>query len=295
MTEVPSETKPFDLHQRVTEEIIAALEAGAEKFVLPWHGLSDGVPRNVMSGAPYNGINTLVLWAAARNRRYTTPFWATYRQWQEIGAQVKKGERATTVVYYKQVPLEAEDVETGDVVQDYRLVARAFFVFNGDQVEGWKAPLPGLVDLVENHERIEDFVSCTGADIRSAGDRAYYNEVTDYIIIPDRVRFVGSPTSSVTEGYYSTVFHELVHWTGHHRRLARNLSGRFGTESYAMEELVAELGAAFLCAEFLVPNKPRKDHANYINEWLKVLGRDKRAVFAASSAAHAAVSCLHSY
>jgi len=124
--------------------------------------------------------------------------------------------------------------------------------------------------------------------------RAYYDRVGNYIMIPDRIRFLGSPTSSATEGYYSTIFHELVHWTGHHWRLSRDLSGRFGSESYAMEELVAELGAAYLCAEFLVPNKPRADHAEYIADWLKVLKGDKRAIFAASTKASEAVLFLRS-
>lgn len=295
MSDVLSDSKRLDLHQRVTDEIAAAIEAGAGSFVMPWHGFPHGLPRNVITGQPYNGINTLVLWAVARTRRYLTPYWATYRQWQDMAAQVRKGEKAATVVFYKQVPLEAEDVETGDIVHDYRLVGRAFFVFNGEQVEGWKAPGPEVIDMVQNHDRIEDFVQCTGADIRSAGARAYYEPMGDYIMIPDRVRFVGSPTSSATEGYYSTVFHELVHWTGHDRRLGRKLEGRFGSESYAMEELIAELGSAFLCAEFLVANKPRKDHAAYIDGWLKVLKSDKRAIFAASTAAHQAVDLLHSY
>jgi len=294
MTDVLSQTPKLDLHQRVTDEIVAAIEAGTGKFIMPWHGIPQGIPRNAMTGDPYHGVNTLVLWAVARNHGYSTSYWATYRQWREMGAQVRKGEKATVVVFYKQVPLEAEDVETGDMVRDYRLVARAFFVFNGDQVDGWKAPGPQLINLVENHDRIEDFVQSTGADIRSAGLKAYYDRVGNYIMIPDRVRFLGSPTSSATEGYYSTIFHELVHWTGHHWRLSRNLSGRFGSESYAMEELVAELGAAYLCAEFLVPNKPRADHAEYIADWLKVLKGDKRAIFAASTKASEAVLFLRS-
>lgn len=284
----------LDLHQRVTDEIVRAIEAGAGTFHMPWHGIPQGTPRNVMTGAPYGGINTLVLWAAARNRKYKTPYWATFRQWLEVGARVRKGEKSTVVVYYKQIPIEAEDVETGDTVQDYRLIARAFFCFNGDQVEGWKAPGPERINWVENHDRIEDFISWTGADIRH-GEKAYYDRLGDYVAIPDRARFQGSPTSSATEGYYGTVFHELIHWTGHHRRLGRNLSGRFGSEDYAMEELVAELGAAFLCAEFLVPNKPRKDHAAYIESWLRVLKGDKRAIFTASTAAHEAVGFLRSF
>lgn len=294
MTDVLSQTPKLDLHQRVTDEIVAAIEAGTGQFVMPWHGAPQGIPRNAMTGDPYHGVNTLVLWAAGHNRGFSTSYWATYRQWREMGCQVRKAEKATVVVFYKQVPLDGEDVETGDMVRDYRLVARAFFVFNGDQVDDWKVPGPEHVNLVENHDRIEDFVQWTGADVRSAGLKAYYDRVGDYIMIPDRIRFLGSPTSSATEGYYSTIFHELVHWTGHHWRLSRNLSGRFGSESYAMEELVAELGAAYLCAEFLVPNKPRPDHADYIADWLKVLKGDKRAIFAASTKASEAVLFLRS-
>ena len=107
MTDVLSQTTKLDLHQRVTDEIVQAIEAGTGKFIMPWHGIPQGIPRNVMTGAPYNGVNTLVLWAAAKNHHYSTCYWATYRQWQEIGAQVKKGEKATVVVFYKQIPLEA--------------------------------------------------------------------------------------------------------------------------------------------------------------------------------------------
>lgn len=294
MTNVLSNSRRPDVHQRVTDEIVQAIEAGAGKFVMPWHGIPQQMPRNMMSGAPYHGVNALILWAAASNRHYSTSYWATYRQWREVGAQVRKGENSTTVVFYKQVPLDAEDVGTGELMHDYYLVARTFFVFNGDQVDGWKAPAPEFINLVESHDRIEEFIQVTGADIRSAGARAYYDRLRDCIVIPDRPRFVGSPTSSATEGYYSTVFHELIHWTGHHWRLGRDLAGRFGSESYAMEELVAELGAAFLCAEFLVPNKPRADHASYVANWLTVLKGDKRAIFAASAKATEAVLFLRS-
>lgn len=285
------------VYEKVTETIAAAIAAGAGIWCMPWHSPESALvrPRNVVSGLPYKGVNVLVLWAEAQLRGYETSLWATYRQWQEIGAQVRKGESGTTVIYYKQLPLEAEDVETGEVVRDYRLIARAFNVFNGAQVDGWKPWDKEAIDLVETHQRVEDFIDATGADIRSSGSKAYYDRLGDCIFIPDRIRFRGSPTSSATEGYYATVFHELTHWTGHHLRLSRDLSGRFGSESYAMEELVAELGAAFLCMEYQVTNVPRPDHAAYMAHWLKVLKGDTRAIFAASSHAHQAVEFLTSY
>lgn len=290
-------TRRPNVYAAITDTIIKAIEAGAGKWHMPWHAPETALqrPRNVISGLPYKGVNILVLWAEAQLRNYPTGHWATYRQWQELGAQVRKGQRGTTVLYYKQLPLEAEDAETGDTVRDYRLIARAFNVFNGAQVDGWKPWAKEPVDLVETHRLVEDFIDATGAEIRSAGARAYYDRLGDCIFIPDRVRFRGSPTSSATEGYYATVFHELVHWTAHHLRLSRDLSGRFGSESYAMEELVAELGAAYLCMEYQVTNVPRPDHAAYIANWLKVLKGDTRAILAASTHAYQAVELLMSY
>jgi len=289
-------TARLDIYAQVTETIVQAIESGAGTWHMPWHSSEAPLhrPRNVVSGLPYKGINILVLWAQAVLNRYETGVWATYRQWQELGAQVRKGERGTTVVYYKQIPLEARDLETGDIVRDYRLIARAFTVFNGAQVDGWKPREPEPVDLVKTHDEIENFIDMTGADIRSAGDRAYFDRMGNCIFIPDRIRFRGSPTSSATEGYYGTVFHELIHWTGHHLRLCRDLSGRYGSEGYAMEELIAELGAAFLCMEFGVTNVPRPDHAAYIASWLKVFKSDTRAVFAASTHANQAIAFLMS-
>ena len=287
-------TRRPNVYAKITDTIVQAIEAGAGTWHMPWHSSENPMyrPRNVVSGLPYHGVNILVLWAEAQLRSYPSGHWATYRQWQELGAQVRKGERGTTVLFYKQLPLEADDAETGEMVRDYRLIARAFNVFNGAQVDGWKPWEPEFVDLVETHERVESFVDATGADVRSAGDKAYYDRVGDCIFIPDRIRFRGSPTSSATEGYYATMFHELIHWTGHHLRLTRNLSGRFGSEGYAVEELVAELGAAFLCMEYRVTNVPRPDHAAYIASWLKVLKADTRAILAASSHAYQAVEFL---
>ena len=290
MTDALSETTRPDLYQRVTDEIVRAIEAGAGKFIMPWHGV-DQRPHNAFTGDVYRGINTLVLWASARSRHYESSCWATYRQWRDLNAQVRKGERATPVVFYKKVPVEAEDAKTGESVEDYRLIARTYFLFNSTQVDGWVESTGWPEAVIGTYEEIDNFIAATGADIRR-GDIAAYLRSADYITIPDQSRFVGSNTSSATESYYSTVFHELIHWTGHHNRLARNLSGRFGTHDYAMEELVAELGAAYLCAEFLVLNTPRGDHAAYIGEWLEVLKGDKRAIFTAAAKANEATAFL---
>jgi antirestriction protein ArdC len=291
MTDVLSDTPArTDIYQRVTDEIVKAVEAGASSFVMPWHGLC-GRPCNAFSGDAYRGINVLVLWSAARAHKYLSWYWATFLQWKTLGGRVRKGEKATPIVLYKHVPVAAEDATTGEPVEDYRLIARLYFVFNAAQVDSWTEPTKWPNANSVGEPVIDDFIAATGADIRQ-GDIAMYSQVVDYITIPDKRLFLGSETSTITESYYSTVFHELVHWTGHRCRLGRTLSGRFGTKDYAMEELVAELGAAYLCAEFFMVHTPRKDHSAYIGEWLHVLKGDKRAIFSASHKAIEAVNFL---
>lgn len=294
----------FDVHQEITNKIIEAIEAGAGEFVMPWHrGSAQGRPVNAITGKPYNGANVLSLWVTAQALGYSSNEWATYKQWAEKGAQVRKGEKSALVMFYK--PVTSQDEREGDEQDDEKkarrgLIARAFRVFNAAQVDGYtpkqaeapKIARPDFVDLAE----ADDFMKQTGADIRTGGDRAYFSTAGDYIGLPAKSAFYGSRTSSPAESYYSTAFHELTHWTGHKSRLDRietGLKGRFGGEAYAMEELVAELGAAFLCADLGVSVDPRLDHAQYIENWLKVLKDDKRAIFTAASKATEAAGFLH--
>ena len=225
---------------------------------------------------------------------YGSGFWATYRQWRELEAQVRKGERASLIVFWKELEREVEDEETGERERKKTLFARASWVFNADQVDGWAPPAAPERNLVQALDRAEAFTAATRADIRHGGDRAYYRRSSDHVQIPDRERFTGSATSTPTETYYATLLHELTHWTGHESRLDRDLSGRFGNEAYAMEELVAELGAAFLCADLSITNTPRPDHAAYIGNWLEVLKQDKRAIFTAARKASQAADYLAS-
>jgi antirestriction protein ArdC len=161
-------------------------------------------------------------------------------------------------------------------------------VFNVEQVDGWQPPRPAAKDPIKVLVEAERFIMAISADIRIGGDRAYYRPRTDHIQMPDRDRFTGTETIDATESYYATLLHELTHWTGHASRLDRDLSGRFGQEGYAMEELVAELGAAFLCSDLGITNRPRPDHATYIAHWLAVLKKDTRAIFTAASKANEA-------
>jgi len=289
----------FDVYRSITDHIIAAIDAVPGVFRMPWHwmGPNSGRPANALTGRLYCGVNVVALWAEARLRRFNSCHWATYRQWREIGAQVRRGERGSTIVFYKEIeiesppPKDAEEHETRAI----RFVARASRVFNATQVDGWQAPAPPPRSQVEKLENAEAFIRATGADIREQGHHAFYNPGADCIQVPPRASFIGTPTSSPTESFYSTLSHELTHWTGHPKRLDRDLSGRFGDRAYAAEELVAELGAAFLCADLGITNMPRLDHAQYVASWFMLMREDKGAIFSAASKAAVAADFLAAF
>lgn len=284
----------FDAYVSITEAILSAIASGSGEFRMPWHQAGSEFwqprPSNALTAKPYRGVNTIALWAEAMQRGFEFQCWATYRQWQTLGAQVRKGERGAVVVFYKSDSSSSDEEEEKSAKT--RRVLRASWVFNVAQVDGWTVPeLPqeNRVELLDNAER---FVTATKADIREQGSRACYSPSGDYIQMPPRNSFVGTDTISPTEAFYATLFHELTHWTGHPSRLDRHLTSRFGDEAYAMEELIAELGAAFLCADLTVTNAPRQDHAQYINSWYTLLSNDKRAIFVAASKASYAAEYL---
>jgi antirestriction protein ArdC len=287
-------TAKFDVYRAITDKIVEAIERGAGEFVMPWHsrGVSIGRPTNASTGMSYRGVNVVGLWAEAMVTGYESGRWASFRQWQKLGATVRRGEHGTPIVFYKK--LEAgEPAEDGEEGRGSRMIARASWVFNEAQVEGWEDPEePLVIDPVEAVEKAEEFVAATKADIRFGGDTACYRPRDDAIYMPEPSRFVGTATSSPTDAFYSTLLHELTHWTGASRRLDRTKGERFGDQAYAFEELVAELGAAFLCGDLGVANEPRPDHAAYVGSWLKVLKDDRRAIFPAAKLATAAADYL---
>ncbi|ADZ69035.1 ArdC family protein [Polymorphum gilvum] len=287
-------TERIDVYTQVTNNIIAAIEAGAGDWQMPWHRSGEGLnrPVNIDTSKAYRGINVVSLWASAQARGFITGTWGTYRQWQANGCQVRKGEKSSLVVFYKEFEVEERN-DTGETEHGKRLMARASWVFNADQVDGYEAPaLPEPKDPVATVAAAERFITATGAIIRHGGTRAFYRPSDDIIQMPERERFLGTETSTATESYYATLLHELTHWTGDTRRCDRQFGKRFGDDAYAVEELVAELGAAFLCADLGVTLTPRPDHAAYIDSWLKVLKADKKAIFAAASAAAKATDFL---
>lgn len=286
-------TERRDIYADITNQLITSIEEGPGTLTLPWRRPSGQLlmPVNVLTGKSYNGINVVSLWVAAGLRGYDAPIWGTYRQWSERGAQVRKGEKSSLVVFYKEYESDPNPEDADD--NGKRRVVRASYVFNASQVEGFEVP-PSQTSLgpIERIEGADRFALNTGADIRHGGDRAFYAPDTDHVQMPDEGLFTGSETLTRSEGYYATLIHELVHWTGPKKRLDRDMSGRFGDQAYAAEELVAEIGAAFLCCELGITQELRIDHAQYLVHWLQLLKGDSKAIFTAAAKASQAVSYL---
>mgnify|MGYP003668178485 FL=1 len=274
------------IYQEVTNRIIAELEAGRLPWVQPWGtprakaGL--GLPRNARTERTYSGINILILWGEVIAKGYACQNWLTFRQAKELGGNVRKGERGTTVCYADRFIPKAEFERAREAGEEPDAVPflKRYTVFNVAQCDGLPervhagaAPLPER-EAIPYAERL---IAVTGADFRVGGNRAFYVPSADYIQVPPQPAFFAQID------YYRTCFHELGHWTGHESRLARDLSGGFGSKPYAAEELVAEMASAFVCASLGIV--PTVRHADYIGSWLEVLREDNRAVFRAASRA----------
>jgi antirestriction protein ArdC len=279
-----------DIYQTVTDTIIAAIEAGqtAEKWRMPWNGF-DAVPVNGCTNKHYRGINVPMLWAFQMESGYRSGIWASYKQWQEKGAQVRKGEKGAPVVFWKTFEIESEEE---DEEAETRMFARYSTVFNADQVDGFDLIPQEHRQPIERNARADAFTLATGADIRHGFGNAFYRPSEDFIGLPDADTFQATETSSAEENYYATLFHELTHWSGAAHRLNREKGRRFGDPKYAFEELVAELGSAMLGASLSLTSSPRADHAQYIDGWLKALKDDKKCIFSAASQAQKAVDYL---
>ena len=274
-----------DIYAETTAKIIAQLEEGRLPWVKPWGHVGStgpGLPRNALTGCAYSGVNILFLWGALFEQDYPSQGWLTFRQALEAGGNVRKGERGTTVVYADRFTPEGEKArarETGDEARAVPFLKR-FTVFNVAQCEGLR---PGLApDPVPLPERqivpvAEEVIAASGVDFRIGGDKAFYVPAYDYVQVPPQPAFFEQIN------YYRTALHELTHATGHHSRLNRNILNAFGTKDYAREELVAEMGSAFLCASLGIV--PTVRHADYLASWLEVLREDNRAIFRAASAA----------
>lgn len=291
-------SKTDDLFEQITARVIEAIENGkAGKWEKPWTAAigASGLGINAQTKAAYQGFNQFVLMVVTADAGYPVNLWATYKQWQALGGQVRKGERGTLLVKWGKTHVcntcdwksqKAPCPKDGHA-RDARIWASAFTVFNAAQQDGYEYEVPELGDEPERFDHVEEFIVATGAAIRHiAGNRAYYNRLSDDITLPLREQF------STPQGYYGTALHELTHWTGADTRLDRTKGAIFGDSAYAAEELVAELGATFLAARFGVETDPHPEHVAYLDSWLKALKADNRALYKAAKAAQDAVSFL---
>lgn len=279
-----------DVYRTVTDAIIQAIERGVSNWKMPWNtsGQFAFSPINVTTKRPYRGINTLCLWASAQAKGYESGQWGTYQQWHERKAQVRRGEKSTTVVFWKFACADdADGTDDGMPKAESRLLfTRGYSVFNAAQVDGYTPKAETERSILERIEQAEAFFKSLGAAVRHGGNQAYYAPVSDHIQMPPFNAFVENVS------YYSTLAHEHSHWTANAGRCDRQLGKRFGDNAYAAEELIAELGAAFTCAHLGLSTEPRADHAAYINSWLKVLKADSRAIFTAASKAQQATDWM---
>jgi antirestriction protein ArdC len=278
--------------ETITAAIVERLEAGTRPWVQPWTGASVSRPLRAC-GTPYQGINVVWLWMAAEAAGHSSPFWMTYRQSQVLGGQVRKGQRGTVAIFYRAYQAEQRD-EDGESDESAghrtRRVLKSFTVFNACQVAGlpssfYPEPRP-LPAPSERDRELESFFAAIPARLRHEGAEAFYSPVLDQVTIPEPGLFRD------LDHYRATLAHELSHWTGHESRLARQMGGRFGSEGYAMEELVAELSSAMLGAELGLPVDHLDHHASYLASWLKVLKADSRAILTVAAKAEEAASLL---
>jgi antirestriction protein ArdC len=287
-------TTRTDIYTRVTNAIITDLEKGVRPWLQPWNaGHAAGpITRPLRAGGkPYTGINVLMLWTSAMTNNFASPIWMTFKQAKELKANVKKGSKGSLVVYADRIT-KTETANNGEEQERDIYFMKSYTVFNCEQIEGlpphFYATAAPQLDPAQRIESADQFFANTGADIRHGGNQAYYAPGPDYVQMPPFASFRDA------ESYCATLAHEMTHWTKHASRLSRDFGrSKFGNDSYAREELVAEIGAALLCCDLGITPEPRDDHASYLHHWLKVLKEDKRAIFQAAAHAQRAADFLH--
>jgi antirestriction protein ArdC len=287
-------TTRTDLYTRVTSTIVAELEKGVRPWLRPWNAehAAGPITRPLRAGGqPYKGINVLMLWGAAMTQNFASPIWMTFKQAKELNASVRKGSKGSLVVYADRIT-KTETASNGEEQERDIYFMKEYHVFNVEQIDGlpphfYVTPTE-LLDPAQRIDSADQFFANTGADIRHGGNQAYYAPGPDFVQMPSFESFKDA------ESYCATLSHEMTHWTKHPSRLQRDFGrAKFGDEGYAREELVAEIGSAFLCCDLGITPEPRDDHASYLDHWLKVLKEDNRAIFQAAAHAQRAVDFLH--
>jgi antirestriction protein ArdC len=275
--------------ERVTRQIKAALERGVRPWVKPWSdtGASPLILPRRANGIPYRGINTLALWAAAQECGFSSPYWFTFKQALAAGAAVRKGERGSFIVFYTELPGDAEAPNTDDAKGDKKRILRGYTVFNAMQIDGLPAayfaePTPPM-PRDEDDARLTAMFAKLPITVRHGGDRAYYAMGPDVIQMPVKSAFVD------VMQYFATRAHETIHATRHPARLNRDFGQkRFGDHGYALEEVTAEMGAAFIGSQIGLPADHIEDHASYIASWLEALQSNPAAFLTAAAKAQTA-------
>lgn len=277
-----------DIQAEIAAKVIALMTEHGSDWTRPWASNGGGMPANAATGKQYRGINIMLLMMTGHSGQH----WATYRQWATMGAQVTKGQKSTTIVFWKPLEKEREDGS-----KDTWWMLKSYKVFNSDQVEGWQEPAAPVAAQAEDHTwqgcpSMESIFDAAGVSIAHGGDKAFYAPGPDRVQMPPKDAFVGTATSSASECYYSTLAHEVTHWTGHKSRIDRITHKKFGDKAYGFEELVAEMGAVFLSIQHGVSVAPRPDHAQYLNSWLKALKAEPSMIMTAASAAQKATDYI---
>lgn len=271
-----------DAYELITERIVALLSQGTVPWRKPWNAHTR-FPRNLLSKKPYRGVNVFLLMAL----NYESPFWLTFRQAMDLGGRVRKGEKACPVVFWK--PVSVEDQETGETKEIPFL--RVYHVFNSSQCEGLEGILPITDPAAATAAKPAEIIERMPHRpvIKHGMTKAFYVPDEDYVGMPDRVRFDHETC------YYSTLFHELAHSTGHASRLDRaTLAAKagFGSDPYCKEELIAEMGAAFLCGQADIAETTLESSAAYIQGWLAQVNHDKTLIVQAASQAQKAADYI---
>ena len=274
------------IYNEVTDKIIKELESGAIPWVKPWHSDSSA-DINITTKQEYNGINRFILSFTSQMSGYVTPYWASFKQWNEMGSPVKKGEKGTKICFFTPVVKESIN-SSGNVEKSAYFCIKTYYVFNANQVENFTYEKPDQDNKIFNPiPALEDHVIKTNATVKHGGNSAYFTSQGDFIAMPNKTSFDNEAA------YYATLLHELTHWSGAEKRLNRELGNKFGSTKYAFEELVAELGAAFLCQDFKIQGELR--HSGYIESWLRCLKDNPNAIFKAAALAQKAADYIKQF
>ena len=275
--------KKVSIHKKIADQVIEAMKTSGNNWIQSWAVPSDQQPTSVVTGEVYTGVNWLILSLAKFDQNFTTGNWATYRGWQKLGAQVKKGSKGHQIIYFNTVKIDDQNSEESKTIP----YAKPYTVFNADQVEGY--------DFSEVEAMFHDMPDTVADDLANKiGVKIINDNKTQALYIPskDTINMPMQSQFKDPESYAATLLHEIVHWTSHKDRCNRNIKNKYGTKDYAFEELIAELGSAMLCGSLNISTRPREEHAKYLNSWIAKLSENPKAIFSASAKAQKAVNFI---